>query len=634
MAKKRPVADEGLSDLWMTILKVVGALVLVGLVLGGAWFFSSMGPNRVKYSHADYQYEEEIPASVTALLDKSQQLEREFRTVEKNGAVTAADLPKLQEAIKLQQQYLQQTGHDLTEGNDRLTDLETSLQNYQTDPMRKQSLDLEETAADEADAGKGADAITALQKAFDLQEQVNENYPLTKNRDFARVAMIQHRIGFLTAQPLNEESQAAEEAAQAALAKEDWGAAQVDFQRAYDLQSQINRDFPDQQFTNIAREEDLSNQLISLRSTGTHRQVESLLAQAQAAAADPLKAAGFLQDALREQRDLIKNYPQSRFADQALAETIETNLQTALSQPVADEITHQAEALATALRNRHCQEARDEVAILVQKVESFRENFPRSPLLQGDLEQRLEYINFKGADLADIQDKVYALLLPLPGQKDWQLLKEEVPQSLYQAVIGGNPSRNMGLTLPVDSVSWDDAREFCRHLEWVLARPVRLPQIAEFQLALGKVDTLDVAAATWNLDNSGGHTQAVATKAANAAGYYDLLGNVAEWLDRPADADEGKAPLAGGNAQTPVDAIRDTTVTYIAEIDRSRFTGFRIAVDMDEAAPMPTVELATPTMGKSTTDAPSATVGDKSTGVPAVPTSASVAAPPAAKPGN
>jgi hypothetical protein len=369
------------------------------------------------------------------------------------------------------------------------------------------------------------------------------------------------------------------------------------------LQARLNREFADQQFVDVKRQEELQDELVSLHSTGAHEHVEQLLAQAQAAAADPLKAAEFLQDALREQQDLIKNFPQSRFADPALAETIDTEMQTAMSRPVADEIKQQADSLAVALRNRRCQEARDNVAILVQKVEHFRENFPRSPLLEGDIEQRLEYINFKSADLASIQDQVYGQLLALPGQKSLRLLKEEVPQSLYQAVIGGNPSRNPGPALPVDSVSWGDAEEFCRHLGWILARPVRLPTKEEFLLAVGDPSKLDVTAATWNLDDSGGRTQPVETKAPNALGFYDLLGNVAEWLDRPADEDDDKAPVIGNSAETPVDSIRDLTAADVATIDRSRFTGFRMVVDMDEAAPLPGVVAKTDAAGTGNTTA-------------------------------
>ncbi|MGA2052009.1 MAG: SUMF1/EgtB/PvdO family nonheme iron enzyme [Opitutales bacterium] len=585
--KKRSIHDEGLPEWVMTALKVGGVLAAIALVFLAAWSLSALGPHRVNEAHETYLYDSEIPPEVTAMRDQSVKLENEFHDAEKNQAeITADDLNKLEQAIQLEREYLERTGHSLAEGDDRLDDMNKSLQDYQTDPLRKQSYDLEQKSEDEQNAGNNTAAIDSLTEAVKLQETINENYPLTKNRDYSRLAMLQHRIDYLNAQPLDADSHAAEAAAQDALQKEDWGTAQVDFQKAYDLQARINRDYSDQQFTNMARQEDLANELVSLRSTGSHRQVVELLAKAKAAANNPLQAAEFLQDALREQRDLIKDYPESRFADESLAENIDTDLQTALSEPVADEIQRQVQVLAEALRNRHDQEARDQVSILAQKVEHFQDSFPRSPLLQGDLEQRIEYINFKAADLASIQDQVYAQLRPLPGQKTLELFREEIPQSLYQAVIGGNPSRNFGPQLPVDSVSWQDAKEFCRHLEWVLARPVRLPTESEFRLAVGNTSQLDVSAVSWNLDNSGGHTQPVATKAPNAAGFYDLLGNVEEWLERPADASEDEAPVAGGDAQTPVDTIRDATVTEIPMIDRSRFTGFRIVVDLDEAAPL------------------------------------------------
>jgi len=626
MPKKRQPTDEGLPDWMVKVLQVGGVLGVIVIVLGAAWALSSFGVHRISYSHPEYLDERAVSPELLAMLDKSRKDEQEFRDKEKNGAIKPEDLPELQEAIDLQEQFMERTGQDVAAGNQRLADMRTSLQNYQTDPMLDRSMDLEQQAEDVANSGNNTAAIDLYTQAMNLQSQIDDNYPLSKNRDFTRAAKIQHQINFLTAQPLAEQSQADEATARAALVKEDWDTAQLNFQLAYDLQARLNREFADQQFVDVKRQEELQDELVSLHSTGAHEQVEQLLAQAQAAAADPLKAAEFLQDALREQQDLIKNFPQSRFADPALAETIDTEMQTAMSRPVADEIKQQADGLAVALRNRHCQEARDNVAILVQKVEHFRENFPRSPLLEGDIEQRLEYINFKAADLAGIQDRVYGQLLALPGKKDLRLLKEEVPQSLYQAVIGGNPSRNPGPALPVDSVSWGDAEEFCRHLGWILARPVRLPTKEEFLLAVGDPGKLDVTAATWNLDDSGGRTQPVATKAPNALGFYDLLGNVAEWLDRPADEDDDKAPVIGNSAETPVDSIRDLTATDVATIDRSRFTGFRMVVDMDEAAPLPGVVATAPASakpGSTGTGNTTAVAGNTTTApVPAVATPA------------
>jgi hypothetical protein len=573
---------------WPAVVKVGGVILIIAAILSLSWFLAQMGPRRINYDQADYQYNLAIPKAVLAMLDESNELEKEFREAEKMRDITPEDLAKLRQAINLQQEYITRTGHDITKGNDRLDDLNTILQTYETDPIHQNSLDLEDKATAEEDAGHDQAAATLLTQAMTLQGQINDNYPLSKNRDFDRVASLQHEINFLTAEPLSEESHQNEAAARDALTHKDWNTAQADFQKAYDLQVQLNHDFTDQRFIDVAREESLNQELVSLRSTGTHRRVEELLAKAHAAEAqgDTLGAADALQEALRAQRDLVQNFPDSLFADPALVESIETELQTAMSRPVADEITRQAAELSATLRQRQVEQARDTVAILYGKAQAFRNTYPRSPLLEGDLEQRLEYLNFKRNDLASLQEQVYQLLAPVPNQTRYSLLKEEVPQELYQTVVGGNPSRNQGPKLPVDSVNWVEAKEFCHHLEWLLARPVRLPTEEEYRAAVGNTSTLDVPAMTWNMDNSGGHTQPVATKAANPAGFYDLLGNVAEWLEQPPNSDSDQAPVVGGNAETPVDSIRDLTVTEIAAHDRSRFTGFRFVVDLDPSAPL------------------------------------------------
>ncbi|HTB63564.1 MAG TPA: SUMF1/EgtB/PvdO family nonheme iron enzyme, partial [Opitutales bacterium] len=392
---------------------------------------------------------------------------------------------------------------------------------------------------------------------------------------------------YLTAQPLNIASQAAENAATAALIRQDWATAQQNFQQAYDLQQRLNREFPLQSFNDSDRLLKLDQQLAGLRSLPEYQQIQKSIAAAQAAdqAGQSAQAAQYYQDAKRRQEDLNTRYPDSRFADPKQVTLISVMLDTSLSRPLANDIKSQAAAIFDELRNRHADQASASLPALYEKTTNFHQAYPQSTLLDTDLQNRILYLYFKKDDLASIEDQVYTQILPVPRIQYWQMAKQEVTQSLYSAVVGGNPSRNPGPKLPVESVNWTEARDFCLKLSWIIARPVRLPMVEEFQAALGTTATLDLAATTWNFDNSGGQTHAAATKAPNANGFYDLLGNVSEWLELTLDEDEGKAPLSSVNALSPLDSIRSATINHIAQITRNPYTGFRFMVNMDDTIP-------------------------------------------------
>jgi len=129
-----------------------------------------------------------------------------------------------------------------------------------------------------------------------------------------------------------------------------------------------------------------------------------------------------------------------------------------------------------------------------------------------------------------------------------------VTQALYKEVTGEEPGAFVGAGLPVESVSWYDAVQFCNALsELENLKPAyridgavvqrvpralgfRLPTEAEWEYAArAGTDTLYAGSETigdvaWYWSNSGACTQPVGKMRPNHLGLYDMTGNVWEWV--------------------------------------------------------------------------------------------------------
>ena len=111
--------------------------------------------------------------------------------------------------------------------------------------------------------------------------------------------------------------------------------------------------------------------------------------------------------------------------------------------------------------------------------------------------------------------------------KGFWLGQTEVTQAAFMKIMQYNPSVFEGSKLPVESVSFNEADDYCAAING------RLPSAAEWEYAAragttgpryGKLD--DIA---WYWDNAHYTTHPVGQKKPNAFGLYDMLGNVVEW---------------------------------------------------------------------------------------------------------
>lgn len=126
----------------------------------------------------------------------------------------------------------------------------------------------------------------------------------------------------------------------------------------------------------------------------------------------------------------------------------------------------------------------------------------------------------------------------------FQMGKYEVRQKNFQAVMGTNPSQHVGADLPVDSLTWDEASDYCKNIG------MRLPTEAEWEYAAragtttpfywgatvsGKEANFCDSACELNIreprvTDGFKHTAPVGSFPPNPFGLFDMAGNVSEWV--------------------------------------------------------------------------------------------------------
>jgi formylglycine-generating enzyme required for sulfatase activity/serine/threonine protein kinase len=187
----------------------------------------------------------------------------------------------------------------------------------------------------------------------------------------------------------------------------------------------------------------------------------------------------------------------------------------------------------------------------------------------------------------------------------------EVTQAQWKAVMGAgnNPSEFKGDDLPVETVSWDDAADYCKQLSQREGKQYRLPTEAEWEYACRAGTTTPfstgatIGADQANYDSTGtygagvnGPSRRQTTMAGsfkpNAFGLFDMHGNVMEWCsDRysaypegpqrdPQGATAGNYRVLRGGAWGVIPRFCRSAFRGIIDADvRATLSGFRVVLD-------------------------------------------------------
>ncbi len=372
---------------------------------------------------------------------------------------------------------------------------------------------------------ESGEATDLLKEILNIRREL-DRYPAS--RDTAETQRLQRLLSTWQSQPLADELELRVGEAQRAATGEDWFSAAEAYAAAIGIQQQLLRDHRESPHASLSRLQMLQ------------REYASVVAES-----DGAYAPSETSTASRQQR-----------AEEA--------------------IRSQAERLQQALRVGDRDAITLSIAELSRSIDSYTQRFPEEGAIDPDLTGQVAFLFTIRSEVTLLQELVQRRLRPIPGEDSWQLLEVEVWQDLYERMIGNNPSLNRNPRYPVDSVSHEEALQFCQRIAWLLGREVDLPSPLDLQAALGDQVSLQVVdrLAVHALSHQRGPA-VVASKAANEHGFYDLLGNIAEWTRSP---DGRSAEVWGGSARDSA-ALLATVPSETRRItERNRTTGFRIKV--------------------------------------------------------
>ena len=496
------------------------------------------------------------------------------------------EMQALERAIALQREVISLRGSEVAPKAD-LDKLEELLTMYDVDMGRfliAQSERLEEEAVAQMEMRQYEDAIQTLEKARNLQEEVDQQYPRSTDRNPTRLHRLSSQILSWQTKPLADEADRLKREAFSLVESGRFEEARDSIQKALEKQQALNESFRSSRSASMARMREFEDAWKQVQVAEDASLVQSITQEARSALSTEQNSLSIAraEEAAIIQQKIMDRFPGLEAANPEILREISRMKDTAESLPAFKELNALKDSVREMLRTRDMGPFKNKASEWTRATQAFIREFPNSEFSDKLNREEVEYLHENREDIPGILETVYANLLPIEGFKDKMLYRTEIPQSLFFQVTKQNPSVKKDPALPVDSVTWEETRDFLNKLSWIVAHPVSLPTLDQFRAAIGQMDPGEIRASAWSSENTSREIQPVGTSKPSKSGFYDLAGNVAEWLSGSESNLTGRAIAVGGSARD--NSARLTTIPEESRsrTERNRFVGFRFVVDLSK----------------------------------------------------
>lgn len=561
------------------ILKILAVIAGICAVLAAFYVMALFSPKPVDLEARQvgaFASEQQL----NEMLEKVGEIEKLTEEKIKTGELSEEDVAKLEEGLKIYKEYAERGGLVDNSYHDKFRKLSACVQNFRGKKDYEKLLQLEQKGEKMLASEDKLNALPLYEEIVEKRIALNKQYPDSKYASVSGLAEADAKLKEVQVFPLVKQMEDLLKQYKASFSEQNWAEAERCLNESLEIQERINLMHSNTVYAGFPKIRELEIKKDSLKTIPLNARIQEALDTAKAfeKKGNYIDAAEYYKFAYDAQKDLNDTYPFSRHASADFLHELLTGFESVSSRTLLSEIFAEKKELDHLLRLGGTSAKIIPMAEkILAKCEQFKSEYKNISLLDDEILRSMRYIGYLGKNIGDINKLVLPDLLPIAEDGKTLMLKKELSQTLYVMLMQSNPSRVQGLNRPVESLSYVNAEDFCRRLSWILARPVRLPKPSEFKKAVGDLKNVDLNEISWNADNSGLQSQPCGAKAPNSKGFYDLLGNVAEYASP--ESPDSKPSVVGGSSQTWPDALSAIPVVDIEISARGeRMIGFRFVV--------------------------------------------------------